>query len=135
MMTWRETARLVEARAEGRCEYCGMLQALQGATFHVEHITPRSRGGTSDLSNLAWCCPACNLHKSDRTLAPEPGTGESVPLFNPRSDHWPAHFRWEGYHVVGQTPAARATVFALDLNHPRRILIRQAEELFELFPP
>jgi hypothetical protein len=29
----------------------------------------------------------------------------------------------------------RATVFALDLNHPRRLLIREAEELFDLFPP
>jgi hypothetical protein len=26
-------------------------------------------------------------------------------------------------------------VFALDLNHPRRVLIRQAEALFDLFPP
>ena len=35
----------------------------------------------------------------------------------------------EGAHT------GRATVFALDLNHPRRLLIRQAEALFGLFPP
>jgi len=29
----------------------------------------------------------------------------------------------------------RATLLALNLNHPRRVLIRQAEELFGLFPP
>jgi len=32
------------------------------------------------------------------------------------------------------TPTGRATVALLYLNHPRRLLIRQAEELFGLFP-
>jgi hypothetical protein len=36
---------------------------------------------------------------------------------------------------VGQTPIGQATVAALALNHPRRLQIRQAEALFELFPP
>ena len=40
-----ETLRLVSTRAGDRCEYCRMHQSLQGATFHVEHIVPRSRGG------------------------------------------------------------------------------------------
>lgn len=135
MSSWVETARSVEARAEGRCEYCGMHQALQGATFHVEHILPSSRGGASILDNLAWCCPACNLHKSDRLEALDSDSGELVPLFNPRRDPWSVHFRWEGYHLVGETPVGRATVLSLHLNHPRRVLIRQAEELFGLFPP
>jgi hypothetical protein len=26
-------------------------------------------------------------------------------------------------------------VAAFDLNHPRRLLIREAEEMFDLFPP
>lgn len=47
----------VDQRAAGRCEYCQLHQSLQGATFHVEHIIPRSRGGTSQLDNLAWACP------------------------------------------------------------------------------
>jgi hypothetical protein len=29
----------------------------------------------------------------------------------------------------------RATIAALDLNHERRIRIRQAEQMFGLFPP
>ena len=135
MRSRSETTRSVEARAEGRCEYCRMHQSLQGATFHVEHITPSSRGGPSEPANLAWCCPACNLHKSDRIEANDPTSGDRVLLFNPRRDHWPAHFRWEGYHLTGQTSVGRATVLMLDLNHPRRFLIRQAEEIFGLFPP
>jgi hypothetical protein len=112
-----------------------MHQALQGATFHVEHIVPRSRGGATNLDNLAWSCPGCNLRKSDRVEALDPQSGVIVPLFNPRTDRWSEHFRWQGYLLIGQTSVGRATESILELNHPRRVLIRQAEELFGLFPP
>lgn len=112
-----------------------MHESLQGATFHVEHVDPRARGGTSVLDNLAWACPGCNLHKSDRVEFPDPATGTPVPLFHPRADRWTDHFRWEGYVIVPLTDVGRATVEALDLNHPRRLRIRNAERLFSLFPP
>lgn len=134
-MTWEEVVRLVEVRAGQRCEYCRMHQSLQGANFHVEHIIPRSRGGTDDPDNLALACPSCNLHKSDRTEATDPESNETTPLFNPRRDRWKDHFRWDGYRIVGLTPLGRVSAAALDFNHPRRLLIRHAEELLELFPP
>jgi len=112
-----------------------MHLALQGATFHIEHIVPRSQDGPSELTNLAWACPGCNLRRSDRTEVTDPDTGTRVSFLNPRTDQWSDHFRFENYLVVGQTAVGRATVVALDLNHPRRVLIRQAEEMFELFPP
>lgn len=112
-----------------------MHQSLQGATFHLEHITPQSRGGESTLENLAWACPGCNLHKSDRTQVPDPATNELVALFNPREHRWSDHFRWDECRITPLTVIGRATVAALDLNHPRRIRIRQAEQLFGLFPP
>ncbi|HEV3039470.1 MAG TPA: HNH endonuclease [Candidatus Angelobacter sp.] len=31
-----------------------MHESLQGATFHVEHIIPKSKGGESSLENLAF---------------------------------------------------------------------------------
>ena len=40
-----ELAAAVRERAGGRCQYCLMHQALQGATFHVEHIIPGERFG------------------------------------------------------------------------------------------
>jgi hypothetical protein len=112
-----------------------MHQALQGATFHVEHIIPTASGGSDELSNLAWACPSCNLKKSNRTTALDPETEQTVSLFNPRTDRWEDHFAWLGHIVVGRTPVGRALVTAFALNHPRRVLIRQAEEYFELFPP
>ena len=135
MTSQAEIIRQAEARAGQRCEYCRMHQALQGATFHLEHIVPTSRGGKTELGNLAWACPGCNLHKSDRTQAADPDTGALVPLFNPRTEGWAEHFEFHGYQVVGRTPVGRAAVRLLDLNHPRRVLIRQAEEHFNLFPP
>ena len=64
-----------------------------------------------------------------------PGVHETVPLFNPRTDKWGDHFSWDGYSITGPTPVGRATIDVLLLNHERRIKIRQAEALFDLFPP
>jgi len=113
-----------------------MHQSLQGATFHIEHIVPRSAGGSDDTTNLALACPACNLAKSNRVTAADHLTDSSATLFNPRSDRWKDHFTWdERRRVVGLTTTGRATLDALDFNHPRRVLIREAEEWFDLFPP
>ena len=43
---------LVEARAGGACEYCRLLEAATGVTFHIEHFMPRSRGGQTMMGNL-----------------------------------------------------------------------------------
>lgn len=134
MTSWSLLEVQVELRAGGRCEYCQMHQSLQGATFHVEHIVPRCRGGSADFDNLAWACPSCNLHKSDRVSAVTPGTDQEVSLFHPRVDRWHDHFCWEGYRVVGRTLSGQATIAALVLNHERRLRIRQAEALFGQFP-
>jgi 5-methylcytosine-specific restriction endonuclease McrA len=64
-----------------------MHQSLQGATFHVEHITPEAHGGLTELNNLALACPSCNLKKSDRETAADPLTKKSVPLFHPVRIH------------------------------------------------
>lgn len=57
------------------CLYCGKLLIppprpnpfnLEHAC-EVDHMTPKSRGGTDDLSNLALVCKSCNAMKKDRT--------------------------------------------------------------------
>jgi hypothetical protein len=134
-MTGKEVAEAVQARAAHRCEYCRMHQALQGATFHVEHVVPKSQGGLTELTNLAFSCVSCNLHKSDRIEAPDPITGTQASLFNPRQDQWADHFPWNGFQIEGKSAIGRATVDALQLNSERRLWIREAEAAFELFPP
>src|SRR5438128_403665 len=122
-----DLAAAARERAGGRCQYCLMHQSLQGATFHIEHIIPRSHGGSKELSNLALACPSCNLHKADRTAAIDPASGESVPLFHPGRQTWSDHFRVQGYWIEGLTPIGRATAAALAFNSARRQRIRAAE--------
>ena len=130
-----ETRVFITARAGGRCEYCQMHQSLQGATFHIEHVVPRVKGGQSNSNNLALACPSCNLHKADRVSSQPSSSITAVAFFNPRSEVWAEHFEWDDYALVGKTEVGQVTIQALDLNHERRIKIRQAEQLFGLFPP
>lgn len=46
-----------------KCTYCGSDQRLE-----VDHIVPRSRGGSNDDSNLTTACWRCNSGKSDIPL-------------------------------------------------------------------
>lgn len=109
-----------------------MHQQIQGATFHVEHVVPSSRGGSTTLANLALACPSCNLHKSDLTDALDPQSGERAPLFNPRTDAWGEHFVLREHRVVGLTPRGRGTVAALQMNTERRVRIRAIEDALGL---
>jgi 5-methylcytosine-specific restriction endonuclease McrA len=45
------------------CAYCGRTNV----PLEVEHIIPRSRGGTDRVSNLTLACRDCNLKKGDKT--------------------------------------------------------------------
>lgn len=80
---------IVINRAQNRCEYCGLSQQGQAATFHIDHIFPISAGGQSTDENLALACVGCSLHKAARLTAPDPETGNNMPLFHPRQDEWP----------------------------------------------
>ncbi|XZE20898.1 HNH endonuclease [Pirellulaceae bacterium SH449] len=126
---------IVVARAGSRCEYCKMHQSLQGATFHIEHVIPRVRGGTSELGNLALACPSCNLHKADRVSSALDRDSAAIALFHPRTHRWSDHFEWDDYQLVGKTDTGVLTIRLLNLNHERRIKIRQSEQIFGLFPP
>lgn len=51
-------------RAHGRCEACGISN--QERALQVDHIIPRTKGGTNDMSNLQALCSICNAQKLDR---------------------------------------------------------------------
>jgi 5-methylcytosine-specific restriction endonuclease McrA len=94
--------------------------------FVIEHILPRSRGGSHRAGNLAFSCQGCNGYKYTATEAVDPVSGEVVPLYHPRRDRWKAHFAWNDTytHIVGQTPTGRATVARLGLNRPHVVNLR-----------
>lgn len=120
--------RPVIQRAANHCEYCGLSQEGQEATFHIDHIIPISAGGESVLENLALACVSCSLRKAARETAVDPLSGEEVPIYHPRQDAWDDHFHWDGVYLVGLTANGRATVDALQMNR-RLILAIRSEEI------
>lgn len=110
-----------------RCAYCHTPEALTVTTFEVDHIVPLDAGGATVLENLCLSCPACNRHKAVRQSAPDPETGQNVPLFHPRCQDWATHFAWseDGTRIVGLTPTGRATVEALQMNRSRMVRLRR----------
>jgi hypothetical protein len=65
-------------------------------------------------------------------------TGESVPLFNPRTQSWFDHFAWasDGIRIVGKTPIGRATVVALRRgDDPDALVVRSWWVLAGWHPP
>ncbi len=50
---------------EYRCAYC----QKQATRWEVDHITPRGRGGSNRVKNLALACHECNQEKGDQTAA------------------------------------------------------------------
>ncbi len=54
------TRRAVFARDDWTCQYCGSRQQLT-----VDHVIPRSKGGSSDWTNIVAACAPCNRRKGD----------------------------------------------------------------------
>lgn len=48
-----------------KCAYCG----AQNIPLEIEHLIPRSRGGSDRVSNLALACTHCNQRKGTQTAA------------------------------------------------------------------
>jgi 5-methylcytosine-specific restriction endonuclease McrA len=45
------------------CQYCGE----RNTEMTIDHVIPRSRGGTSTWENCVLACLPCNMRKADRT--------------------------------------------------------------------
>jgi hypothetical protein len=125
----------VVLRAGNRCEYCGLSQLGQEAAFHLDHVIPRASGGPATTDNLALACVSCSLRKWAKQTAADPETGIEVPLFNPRTQSWSEHFRWDNERVAPLTPTGRATVAALAMNRSIIVAIRQEESARGRHPP
>lgn len=54
------TRRAVFARDDWTCQYCGSRTQLT-----VDHVVPRSKGGTSTWDNIVASCAPCNRRKGN----------------------------------------------------------------------
>jgi 5-methylcytosine-specific restriction endonuclease McrA len=61
----------IHRREKGRCFYC--RRKVQGLRRVLDHVVPRRLGrrrkGENSYRNVALCCAACNLRKSNRPAA------------------------------------------------------------------
>jgi ATP adenylyltransferase len=59
-----ESIRYEVLKRDGRCLLCGATK--DDERLEVDHIVPRSKGGSNDMSNLQTLCGRCNRGKSNR---------------------------------------------------------------------
>ncbi|MEM6500649.1 MAG: HNH endonuclease [Cyanobacteria bacterium P01_C01_bin.89] len=116
-----EIRQLVRDRAKYLCEYCHSLEEASAARFEIDHIQPRSRGGSDAPDNLALACQRCNGYRYNFTEGTDPKSQATLNLFNPRLDRWHEHFCWSAdcLRIKGLTAKGRATCDRLDLNDDR----------------
>lgn len=83
----RLSRRNIFARDKSVCQYCG--HRFPRTELTIDHVIPRSRGGTDSWENLVLACTSCNLRKRDRTpeeaqmpLIRKPVAPRWLPRFN-----------------------------------------------------
>lgn len=73
----KRKAKAALAATHGRCWYCGkFLEMPRSASsgqicsnwFVLDHVVPRSKGGSDDPSNLVASCWLCNSGKGNKTV-------------------------------------------------------------------
>ncbi len=110
----------VHARAGGCCEYCRVPDIGSFFGHEPDHIIATQHGGKTTLGNLALACLQCNRYKGPNIASVDPGTQQTVRLFNPRTDRWSDHFRAEGARLVPLTAVGRATAALLQFSRVER---------------
>ncbi len=117
----------ITKRANGRCEYCWSPALFTIQSFAIEHILPRSKGGKTVMSNLAFACQGCNNHKYNKTHWPDLISEKIVPLYHPRRQQGQQHFLWsEDFSlIIGIAATGRATVEALQMNREGLVNFRR----------
>lgn len=67
---WPGTRLRVFDRDAYKCTYCGVFCDIFDNKTRptIDHIIPRSKGGSSRYENLTTACFSCNGRKRDRTV-------------------------------------------------------------------
>ncbi len=116
----------VRKRANFACEYCGVSEQDTGGELTIDHFRPQSKGGGDEIENLVYCCPRCNLYKSDFWIEPQ----NEPNLWNPRQDVIQDHF-WqaEDGNLYALTEKGELSIRILKLSRPQLIVYRRQQRL------
>ena len=80
-------------RDDNRCQYCGCRPGTE--ELSIDHIVPRSKGGSTDWENCVLACVNCNRKKGSRSLK---DAGLKL-LSTPRKPKWRPLFGYAGAPV------------------------------------
>lgn len=62
------TRQAIYERDDFTCQYCQVQDHLSDSWLTLDHLTPASRGGSNDPTNLVTACDTCNNKKNRKTL-------------------------------------------------------------------
>src|SRR5215468_4217250 len=80
------------------CQYCGKV--FNPSELTLDHVIPKSRGGSSNWDNLVACCKRCNNRKGN-------GTPEEVGMkLVKRPQSFSMHVNRQIMRYLGRTDAA-----------------------------
>lgn len=71
----------IRGRAKYVCEYCHSPEQLSANRFTVDHVIPKSLGGSDELDNLTLTCRRCNERRYNFVASIDPETQAIVPIF------------------------------------------------------
>ena len=83
----------VAASQKWKCQTCS---SLLEATYEIDHILPKCKGGTNDENNLQALCPNCHRHKTRKDIAKPAATKKTKIQFPSR------YAEGEEYHMCAQ---------------------------------
>ena len=126
--------RFVATRAGGLCEYCLINEEDAFFGCEVDHIISEKHGGQTDADNLAYACAFCNRSKGSDIGSIVQQTGDFVRFFNPRTDHWSAHFVLDGIIIAARSDIGEVTARILDFNNEERLFERQTLQAIGRYP-
>ncbi len=114
----------VAQRASYSCEYCLLDEVKTGLFCEVDHVIGVKHGGPTEINNLAYACFNCNRNKGSDLASIDWDTEEIVRFYNPRSDIWAEHFRFDRYAILPTTQIGKVTQTILRFNDPKRLMER-----------
>jgi hypothetical protein len=80
---WKNRSRIVRNREDHRCQKCGAKYLPENdVSLDVDHITPKSEGGSHALDNLQTLCRDCHAkkHPNNEKLAETADTTSTSPI-------------------------------------------------------
>jgi 5-methylcytosine-specific restriction endonuclease McrA len=64
IVSHRPSKAMIYKRDNNSCQYCGSTRHLT-----IDHVIPKSKGGSEEWTNLVVACSKCNTKKGDKLLS------------------------------------------------------------------